>query len=71
MCHLQLGRMLYDKKKFGKSDFATLLEAEIASLNDCLDCMEHLRRALHLTCISPSITYAIYNRLREVREAFP
>ena len=41
ICHLQLGRELYDKKKFGKEDFMKLLEAEIGSLEDCLECLEH------------------------------
>jgi len=41
VCHLQLGRELYDRKKFPKDDFAKLLESEIASLEDCLDCLEH------------------------------
>ena len=41
ICHLQLGRELYDKKKFGREDFMKLLEAEISSLEDCLECMEH------------------------------
>jgi len=40
-CHLQLGRDLYDRKKFGKEDFTQLLESEVASLNDCIDCLEH------------------------------
>lgn len=57
VCHLQLGRELYDKKKFGKSDFATMLEAEIASLNDCLDCMEHLRRG---SFTSPPLLPSLY-----------
>jgi len=42
VCHLQLGRDLYDRKKFGKEDFAKLLENEILSLSDCLDCLEHI-----------------------------
>jgi len=42
VCHLQLGRDLYDKKKFGREDFMKLLENEIASLSDCLDCLEHI-----------------------------
>jgi len=41
VCHLQLGRELYDRKKFPKDDFAKLLESEIGSLEDCLDCLEH------------------------------
>eukprot|EP00090_Calanus_glacialis_P002954 TRINITY_DN12154_c0_g1_i1.p1 TRINITY_DN12154_c0_g1~~TRINITY_DN12154_c0_g1_i1.p1 ORF type:complete len:553 (-),score=159.07 TRINITY_DN12154_c0_g1_i1:57-1715(-) len=41
VCHLQLGRELYDKKNFGKADFCKLLESEITSLEDCLDCLEH------------------------------
>ena len=41
VCHLQLGRELYDRKKFPKDDFAKLLESEISSLEDCLDCLEH------------------------------
>jgi len=41
VCHLQLGRELYDKKKFGREDFSKLLESEINSLDDCLDCLEH------------------------------
>merc|ERR1712117_710709 len=41
VCHLQLGRELYDRKKFPKEDFAKLLEAEVSSLEDCLDCLEH------------------------------
>ena len=41
ICHLQLGRELYDRKKFGKEDFMKLLEAEISSLESCLDCLEH------------------------------
>jgi len=41
VCHLQLGRELYDKKKFAKEDFSELLEKEIASLEDCLECLEH------------------------------
>jgi len=40
-CHLQLGRMLYDKKKFGKGDFMQLLQSEISSLDDCMECLEH------------------------------
>jgi len=40
-CHLQLGRDLYDRKKFGKEDFTRLLEAEVASLNECIDSLEH------------------------------
>jgi len=42
VCHLQLGRELYDTKKFGKEDFLKLLETEISSLSDCLDCLEHI-----------------------------
>lgn len=41
VCHLQLGRELYDGKKFPKEDFSKLLESEIASLEDCLECLEH------------------------------
>jgi len=41
ICHLQLGRELYDKKKFGPEDFATLLRSEIASFEDVLECLEH------------------------------
>merc|ERR1719266_2545876 len=41
ICHLQLGRELYDRKKFPKDDFSKLLESEISSLEDCLDCLEH------------------------------
>jgi len=41
ICHLQLGRELYDKKKFRKEDFIQLLEAEISALEDCLECIEH------------------------------
>ena len=40
-CHLQLGRALYDDGKFGKEDFRQLLESEMASLDDCLECLEH------------------------------
>ena len=63
MNHLQLGRDLYDRKKFGREvsdqllecwstgvlslmspwqDFSKLLESEVSSLNDCLDCLEHV-----------------------------
>jgi len=41
VCHLQLGRELYDRKKFPKEDFAKMLESEIASFEECLDCLEH------------------------------
>jgi len=41
ICHLQLGRELYDRKKFKKEDFAQLLETVIANLDDCLECLEH------------------------------
>ena len=41
LAHLQLGRELYDRKKFGKEDFMKLLEAEISSLESCLECLEH------------------------------
>lgn len=41
ICHLQLGRELYDRKKFGKGDFMQLLESEIGSFEDVLECLEH------------------------------
>merc|ERR1719278_494540 len=41
ICHLQLGRELHDRKKFGKEDFMKLLESEMASLESCLECLEH------------------------------
>merc|ERR1719481_264668 len=41
VCHLQLGRELYDHKKFGPEDFKQLLTAEIESFEDCLECLEH------------------------------
>lgn len=41
VCHLQLGRELYDKKKFNNDDFSKLLENTIGNLDDCLECLEH------------------------------
>jgi len=41
VCHLQLGRELYDMKKFGPEDFKQLLTAEIEAFEDCLECLEH------------------------------
>jgi len=41
VCHLQLGRELFDKKKFGKEDFRELLKNVIENLEDCLECLEH------------------------------
>jgi len=41
ICHLQLGRELYDRKKFGKEDFKTLLKNVVDNLEDCLECLEH------------------------------
>jgi len=41
VCHLQLGRELFDTKKFGKEDYSKLLETVIANLDDCLECLEH------------------------------
>ena len=58
ICHLQLGRELYDKKKFPKEDFTRLLEAEIASLEDCLDCLEHTSVGGYLDDVSFKATAA-------------
>merc|ERR1712012_1097903 len=41
ICHLQLGRELYDSKKFPQADFVKLLERVIGDLDDCLECLEH------------------------------
>jgi len=41
ICHLQLGRELYDNKKFPQADFVKLLETVIRDLDDCLECLEH------------------------------
>jgi len=40
-CHLQLGRLVYDDGKFPKEEFVKLLESEIASLEDVMECLEH------------------------------
>ena len=36
-----MGRELYDKKKFGREDFMKLLESEISSFEEVLECLEH------------------------------
>ena len=42
-CHLQLGKQLYEAKRFSKSDFLMLLNAEIAQLKECLACLKDHR----------------------------
>ena len=39
-CHLQLGKQLYEAKRFSKTDFLMLLNAEINSLKECVKCLQ-------------------------------
>ena len=40
------GQKVLSSNKTTLKDFTRLLEAEVASLNDCIDCLEHYRLVL-------------------------
>lgn len=42
-CHLQLGRLLYESERFPLEDFLQLLENEIKSLHEAIECLEDAR----------------------------
>ena len=42
-CHLQLGRLLYESERFPLQDFIQLLESEIQSLHEAIECLEGAR----------------------------
>ena len=40
-CHLQLGKQLWEAKRFAKTDFLLLLNAEITALKECVKCLQN------------------------------
>ena len=40
-CHLQLGKQLWEAKRFSKTDFLLLLNAEITALKECVKCLQN------------------------------
>lgn len=40
-CHLQLGKQLWEAKRFSKTDFLLLLNSEITALKECVKCLQN------------------------------
>ncbi|XP_040574757.1 SET domain-containing protein SmydA-8 [Lepeophtheirus salmonis] len=59
-CHLQLGRQLHDANRFHTQDFIQLIEAEIDSLKEGLECLKHAREGTRESNIHYKMQGAIY-----------
>eukprot|EP00096_Caligus_rogercresseyi_P012657 TRINITY_DN5373_c0_g1_i1.p1 TRINITY_DN5373_c0_g1~~TRINITY_DN5373_c0_g1_i1.p1 ORF type:complete len:578 (-),score=111.95 TRINITY_DN5373_c0_g1_i1:77-1810(-) len=59
-CHLQLGRQLYEAERFPDEEFIQLIEAEIETLKEGLECLKHSREGTRESKVHYKTQGAIY-----------